>query len=317
MAARFLQTKFARSSLSLARSPSRRTSLPAGPDRNIPPNRRYFFLLMKSERSLGFHGKRGLLAMGLLLAFCATPGSAQVSPNEILNPDLKALEQAYFQQLIGINQAIAKTKFPFPFYLSRFVGLDPAKQAEADSRGLEFVRFQDRVILKVTGNYNAAYDTNRMTQNERAANTFRMVVLPILDLTTTTLPQDIACDGIGFEISYHARSRERSYDFEGKENLVLVLDRIDAWALSGATTDPVRQEILNRNKIYVSGTDFGLSLTERDPLNVQALPRSIPAKPDATSTARSSTLVARSPLLNSKHSLPAVFPAVAAPAPVD
>ena len=256
-------------------------------------------------------------AFGLAIAFSGQSASAQVSPAEILNPDLKALEETYFPQLKALNQSIAKAKFPFPFYLSRFVGIDPAQQAEADSRGLEFVRFQDRVILKLTGNYNAAYDTNRMTQNERAANTFRTVVLPILALTTTTMPQDIACDGIGFEISYHARSRERSYDFEGKENLVLVLDRIDAWALSGATTDPVRQEILNRNKIYVSGTDFGLSLTERDPLNVQALPRSIPATPDATSTARSSTLVARSPLLNSKHSLPAVFPAVVAPAPVD
>ena len=255
-----------------------------------------------------------LPTLGIAIAFSAQSAFAQVSPAEILNPDLRALEESYFPQLKALNQSISKTKFPFPFYLSRYVGLDPAQQAEADSRGLEFVRFQDRVILKVTGNYNAAYDTNRMTQNERAANTFRTVVLPILALTTTTLPQDIACDGIGFEISYHARSRERSYDFEGKENLVLVLDRIDAWALSGATTDSARQDILNRNKIYVSGTDFGLSLTERDPLNVQALPRSIPAKPDATSTARSSTLVARSPLLNLNHSLPAVSPAVAAPA---
>ncbi len=255
-----------------------------------------------------------LPTLAIAIAFSAQSASAQVSPAEILNPDLKALEESYFPQLKALNQSIVKIKFPFPFYLSRFVGIDPTKQAEADSRGLEFVRFQDRVILKVTGNYSAAYDTNRMTQNERAANTFRTVVLPILAMTTTTLPQDIACDGIGFEISYHARSRERSYDFEGKENLVLVLDRIDAWALSSATTDPVRQEILNRNKIYVSGTDFGLSLTERDPLNVQALPRSIPAKPDATSTARSSTLVARSPLLNLNHPLPAVFPAVAAPA---
>jgi len=253
-------------------------------------------------------------ALGLVIAFSGQSASAQVSPAEILNPDLKALEETYFPQLKALNQSIAKTKFPFPFYLSRYVGIDPAQQPETDSRGLEFVRFHDRVILKVTGNYNAAYDTNRMTQNERAANTFRTVVLPILALTTTTLPQDIACDGIGFEISYHARSRERSYDFEGKENLVLVLDRIDAWALSGAITDPVRQEILNRNKIYVSGTDFGLSLTERDPLNVQALPRSIPARPDATSTARSSTLVTRSPLLNLNHPLPAVSPAVAAPA---
>jgi hypothetical protein len=278
--------------------------------------------LRSMKRNIAENVWRRLLlpTLGIAIALSAQSASAQVSPAEILNPDLKALEETYFPQLKALNQSIVKTKFPFPFYLSRFVGIDPAKQAEADSRGLEFVRFQDRVILKVTGNYNAAYDTNRMTQNERAANTFRTVVLPILVLTTATLPQDIACDGIGFEISYHARSREPSYDFEGKESLVLVLDRIDAWALSGATTDSVRQEILNRSKIYVSGTDFGLSLTERDPLNVQALPRSIPAKPDATSTARSSTLVARSPLLNLNHPLPAVPPAVAAsadPAPTN
>jgi hypothetical protein len=278
--------------------------------------------LRSMKRNIAENVWRHLLlpTLGIAIALSAQSASAQVSPAEILNPDLKALEETYFPQLKALNQSISKTKFPFPFYLSRFVGIDPAKQAEADSRGLEFVRFQDRVILKVTGNYNAAYDTNRMTQNERAADTFRTVVLPILVLTTATLPQDIACDGIGFEISYHARSREPSYDFEGKENLVLVLDRIDAWALSGAHTDSVRQEILNRNKIYVSGTDFGLSLIERDPLNVQALPRSIPARPDATSTARSSTLVARSPLLNLNNSLPAVSPAIAAtadPAPAN
>ncbi len=215
-----------------------------------------------------FWGRFLIPTLGLAIAFSGPSALAQVSPAEILNPDLKALEETYFPQLKALNQSIAKTKFPFPFYLSRFVGIDPAQQAEADSRGLEFVRFQDRVILKITG----------------------------------------------FEISYHARSRERSYDFEGKENLVLVLDRDDARTLSRASTDPARQEILNRNKIYVSGTDFGLSLTERDPLNVQALPRSIPARPDATSTARSSTLVARSPLLNLNHPLPAVSPAVAAPA---
>jgi hypothetical protein len=248
------------------------------------------------------------------MSFCARSSSAQVSPSEILNPDLKALEESYFQQLKTLNQSIAKMKFPLPFYLSRFVGLNPAQQAEADSRGLEFVRFQDRVILKVTGNYNAAYDTARLTQNERAAATFRTVVLPILNLVTASLPQDLACDGIGFEISHHAHTRERSYDYEGKEILVVVLDRDDAWALSRASTDPERQEIVNRSKVYVSGTDFGLSLTERDPLNVQALPRSVPAKPDATSTARSSALVARSSLLKSNHSLPSVSPVVPAPA---
>lgn len=253
-----------------------------------------------------------LATLGVAIAFSAPSASAQVSPAEILNPDLKVLEETYFPQLKALNQSIARLKFPFPFYLSRYVGIEPAQQAESDSRGLEFVRFQDRIILKVTGNYNAAYDTARMTQNERAAATLRAVVLPILALMNTVLPQDLACDGIGFEISHHARTRTAGYDYEGKENLVLVLDRDDAWALSNAATDAARQEILNRSKVFVSGTDYGLSLIERDPLNIQALPRSIP-KPDATSTARSSTLVARSPLLKSSHPQSLVSPAIAAP----
>ena len=244
---------------------------------------------------------------------------AQVSPAEILNPDLKALEETYFPQLKALNQSIARTKFPFPFYLSRYIGIDPAAQAEVDSRGLEFVRFQDRAILKVTGNYNAAYDIARMTQNERAASTFRSVILPIVDLLAAALPPDISCDGIGFEIAYHGRSRASSYDYEGKESLVVVLDRDDLWTLAKAAKDANRQEILNRNKVFVSGKDFGLNLGERDALNVQALPRSIPAKPDATSTARSSVLASHSPLLKPAPGTPsATSPALAAqpdPAP--
>jgi hypothetical protein len=254
-----------------------------------------------------------LLLAGLAYCFCAAPVYAQVSPAEILNPDLKALEQTYFPQLKSINQEIAKTKFPFSFYLSRYVGLDPAKQVESDSRGLEFVRFQDRAILKVTGNYNAAYDTHRLTQNERAAATFRTVILPILNILTAALPEDLACDGVGFEISHHTRTNDRSYDFEGKEILVVVLDRADAWALSRAATEADRQEILNRSQVFVSGKDYGLSLTERDPLNVQALPRSIPAKPDATSTARSSTLASRSSLLKPATTPPLSSTSPAAP----
>lgn len=269
---------------------------------------------MKLRLSCRFRRQTIFLAIGLAISFCAPSSSAQVSPSEILNPDLKALEESYFQQLKTINQSVAGMKFPFPFYLSRFVGLDPARQAEADSRGLEFVRFQDRVILKVTGNYNAAYNTGRLTQNERAAATFRTVVLPILNQLTAALPQDLPCDGIGFEISHHTRTRDRSYDYEGKEILVVVLDRDEAWALSRASADPERQEIVNRSKIFVSGTDFGLSLSERDPLNVQALPRSVPAKLDATSTARSSTAAGHSSLLKSNLSLPSASPVVPAPA---
>jgi hypothetical protein len=101
------------------------------------------FRLMKFRYSFDFRRRAVFLAIGLAMSFRPQHASAQVSPSEILNPDLKALEESYLLQLKNLNQSIAMTKLPFPFYLSRFVGLDPAQQAEADSRGLEFVRFPE------------------------------------------------------------------------------------------------------------------------------------------------------------------------------
>ena len=63
-----------------------------------------------------------LALAALLVSVCSVSGTAQVSPNEILNPQLKALESQYFSQLKNMNQQIAKARFPFPFYLSRTVG---------------------------------------------------------------------------------------------------------------------------------------------------------------------------------------------------
>jgi len=232
------------------------------------------------------------LALAAVAAF-PQQGSAQVSPNEILNPQLKALEKRYFQELKTINQAIAKTHFPFPFYLSRLVGLDPAKQAEADSRGLEFVRFKDRVVLKATGNYNAAYDAKQFTRNERAARTFRDVFLPILQIVTQTISPDVDCDAIGFEVSYHVRDAKKSYDYEGRETLVVVLERKDAFQMVQETDDNARQEILNRSLVYLGGEDYGLSLVDRDPTMVDTQARNKSTKIEAASTAEASTSAGR------------------------
>jgi hypothetical protein len=219
--------------------------------------------------------------------------SAQVNPNEILNPDLKVLEKEYFPQLKSLNQAIAKMHFPFPFYLSRYVGIEPSKQAETDSRGLEFVKFRDRTVLKITGNYEAAYSATQFTRNERAARTFQDVLLPILQTVTQSIPPDIECDAIGFEVSYHTRAAEKSYDYEGKELLVIVVDRADAFVLAQATNDAARQDVLNKSMIFLGGQEFGLSLLEKDPYAASALPRAKPSKSDSSSAAGSSTIVSR------------------------
>jgi hypothetical protein len=216
-----------------------------------------------------------LFLFALVLSAFHAPGAfAQISPNEIRDPDLKELEKLYFPQLKSINQAIAKAKFPFPFYVSRYVGIEPAKQAETDSRGLEFVKFRDRTVLKTTGNYEAAYSATQFTRNERAAHTVHDVILPILQIVTQTVPPDIACDAIGFEVSYHTRTDEKSYDYEGKEILVLVFDRKDAFLLAQETNDTARQQILDRSLIFLGGKEYGLSLLEKDPVIVDTLARS-------------------------------------------
>ena len=233
-----------------------------------------------------------MLAVVVSLA-SASSCLAQVSPNEILDPKLKSLESQYFAQLKNANQQIARAQFPFPFYLSRAVGLDPAQQVEADTRGLEFRRFKDRVVLKATGNYNAAYDSKQLTRNERAARTFRDVMLPILKILTENVPPDVDCDSIGLEVSYHVRDRAKSYDYEGGEILVVVLDRKDAFQMVLEKDDNARQEILNRSLIYLGGEYYGLSLLERDPLMVDRQSREKTAPYGNNSTQSTSSSAGR------------------------
>jgi hypothetical protein len=242
---------------------------------------------IKCNRQLLIALRSGLLTAAMA-AFCllsaAAPALAQVNPAEVLNPDLKAAETQYFPQLKQLSQSIAKIKFPFSFYLSRYVGLDPAKQGEADSRGLEFVKFHDRIVLKVTGNYNAAYNADQITQNARASRALHEVIVPIASLVRDQIPRDATCDAIGFEISYHARTDTRNYEFEGKEILVVVFEKNDAFAFAEATRDSDRQEILNRSEVYLNGKEYGLSLSGSDPLIVDGLERSSSHKVAVRST---------------------------------
>jgi hypothetical protein len=214
-----------------------------------------------------------LLTVLYTLLTLGTMGLAQVSPAEILNPKLKTAERIYLLQLEKLNQAIGATDFPFTFYLSRYVGLDPKQRVETDTRGIEFVTFHERVVLKITGNYDAAYNADRLTDNERASRTFRDVIIPILHLVIQTIPPSVSCDAIGLELSYHVRRKTKSYDYEGKELLVVVLDKPDVFGFFDLSRDSDRQNVLNRSEIYLDGNDFGLQLGQREAVNVEALGR--------------------------------------------
>lgn len=214
---------------------------------------------------------RRLLISGMLAsAFWVWNGrsAAQVSPSEITNHRLKSAEQAHFQQLIDFNRAISHTRFPFSFVLSRYIGRDPKQQVGADQRGLEFVHFNDRVVLKISGDYDAAFNARVLTQNQRAGQVVESVVVPILQLLPRYFPQPVQFDGVGLEISYHVRTDSSSYSYEGREVLTVVFNKADAYRFAGLRSDSERQEILDDSEIYVDGNDFGLMLGQRDPVPV-------------------------------------------------
>ncbi len=229
---------------------------------------------MRSPEKACGHTLR-LLAGNMLLVLAMTSSFGQVSPADILNPGTKADEQKYLPQLESLQHSIAEVKFPFPFRLARYLNAKPSQRAALDPNGVEFVHFQHRVVLKISGIYKVAYNSMQLSENERASRTFLDAVVPILQLVAQQIPRSIDCDGIGFEVIYDTRDANGAYDYEGQEVLTVVFSRDDAFTYANATGDAERQQLLNRSNIFVDGKEFGLALGQNDPLNVQSLERSV------------------------------------------
>lgn len=207
---------------------------------------------------------------------------AQVSPDEVRGPQLKELEKTHLAKLVALNREIAAMKFPFAFAPSRYVGLDPKDRQAADQRGLEFVRFHDRTILKLSGNYSAAFNADLLTQNQRANRVLDDVAVPILTVLLKSFPNPMDFDAFGFEISYHVRRHSQRYGFEGKENLVLVFTKENASAYLKAQRKSQQQEILSASEVFVDGKEFGLVLGEREPIMAGDVDKTGPAQVSVT-----------------------------------
>ncbi len=203
----------------------------------------------------------GLCFLGITYAY------GQVSPTEVKSPRAKADEQKYLPQLVSLQRAIGNAQFPFAFRLARYLDAKPGQRAALDSNGIEFVEFQQRIVLKVSGFYRVAFNAMQVTQAGRASQTMQDAVLPILRLVTEKISQSYDYDAIGFEILYDARDASGSFDYEGHEVLTAVFGRDDAFALARSTNNAEWQEILDRSDIFVNGKQFALGLGEREPGN--------------------------------------------------
>jgi hypothetical protein len=211
---------------------------------------------------------------GGMLFSAITSVFGQVSPDEILNPRAKAAEEKYILQLQSIQRSIGAAHFPYSFRLARYLKAKPGQREALDSAGIEFVYYQNRVVLKVSGAYKTAFNAADLSRNQRASRAFQETVVPVLRLVAEQMPQVDDYDDIGFEVIYDIRDGSKSFDFEGKEVLTVVFSRDDAFRYGSTLANAERQNILNRSDIFVNGESFGLALGQREPYVVEALDRS-------------------------------------------
>ena len=187
-----------------------------------------------------------------LLALATVAWSQVLSPGEIHDARLRALQQKYFQELKLITSSVAGHSFPYHFYFSRTLDLAEKDQQRADQRSVQFERYQGKIVLRITGNYFASYSAELMKPEERALRTYEAVMLPLLHAAVPALVKADAPEAFAFEISHHVRRKVLGVSSEGIENVVLILPKAAAQRLVASADPNAREAAMFEGEMYLN-----------------------------------------------------------------
>jgi hypothetical protein len=203
--------------------------------------------------------------LGLVL-FVASASLAQVvSPAEIKDPALRALQQEYIEDLRLAGQDILATKFDYPFYLSRKLDLDQAQQLRADQHSVRFDSYNGKTVLAITGNYYAAYSAEKISSDERARTTFLNVVMPVLKAAVPRFQSNPHVQGYAVEISHHIMGKVMGVSMERPENLMVFVPQSAALRLLGSKDDDTRQAALMQGQTFLNAQPITIWLNGAGP----------------------------------------------------
>ncbi len=198
--------------------------------------------------------RRSSLLATILAAFSWYAAAQVLSPAEITDPAMRGLQQSHLEELRAITGALADRRFPYHFYFSRKLDLTERDQARNDQRSIQFDKFQGQTVLKITGNYFAAYSAERMTGQERARQTYRDVMLPILQAAAPALAGAEVPDAFALEISHHVIRKVLGVETEAAENVVLILPKASAQRLVEARDEAGRTAAILEGAAYLNGS---------------------------------------------------------------
>jgi hypothetical protein len=187
--------------------------------------------------------------------FLVASAAAQVlSPPEILDPDMRALQEKHFPELKAAAVEITSQEYPYRFYLSRMMDVTEEKEHRVDQRSIRFSKFQNQIVVQVTGNYFASYSDRLMDRTERVKRTYLDVMLPIVRAMAPRLTAEPKVTAYAIEISHHVRKQVLGVTVENPENLALIIPRAIAEKAS-ASKDVVDQiTALRASSVYVDGS---------------------------------------------------------------
>jgi hypothetical protein len=218
---------------------------------------------MRTNRWIG-------MVLGVLAAGVWVHGQV-VPPTEIPDAELRILQEQSMTTLVEAGDELRSNHFSYPFYLSRKLDIDEATQKQADQHSLRFERFNNGVVLAITGNYYAAYLNDKVSEGDRARESFLNVVLPILKIVVPHFEQLKSIQGYAIEISHHVRTKVIGMPMERPENMMVYLPQSAAARLVGAKTAGDLQAALMDAQVYVNAAPINLWLDHNSPRLIKAL----------------------------------------------
>jgi hypothetical protein len=199
----------------------------------------------------------------VLLSLAPFSATQALTPAEIKEPQMRALQEKHFSQLQSIGSEVQAHIFPYAFYFSRVLDLELSRQERADQRSLRFDNYGGMTVVELTGNYFASYSSDLVDKSHRALRTFQDVMLPIVEIAMSGLKDNPDVEGFAMELSHRVRGKAMGMSMERPENLVLVLSKEAALRLVNAKTENDRQAAILDGQFFINGEPFVLYLSDR------------------------------------------------------
>ena len=206
------------------------------------------------------------VALLMILSLAPLPLLSQaVTPVELPDPAAQRLQQRHIQTLMTIGREIEAHKFPYPFYFSRVLDIDIDKMQAADQRSIRFDFYKGQTVLEITGNYYASYSAELMDAEARLKETFKQVVMPLLQAEVPHFPDDSEFSAFAIEVAHHVRQKLMGVSSERPENVTFIIPVLAAQKLVDAKTDDQKQAAVLEAKVFLNSVPYALWLQEGAP----------------------------------------------------